>query len=142
MKLVGMAALLSTSVCVTGCDAVFIAIGVVQTIEERRVLHEETLPRLIEGAVNKYRTVADQVKLGDSKQQALAILNPTHEGLPVSLLKESENYLKDGVIVDIYYARSGPYPPTYSPQRLRADEDFTPYVFHDGILVAIGWEKP
>lgn len=141
MRLVGVTVPLLTGLLVTGCNPLAI-LGVIQIIEDNRKLREETLPRLIEGAVRKYEAVADQVKLGDSKQQVLALLSPTHEGLPASLLKEAENYYKDGVIVDIYYARSGPHPPKYSPDRLRADEDFTPYVFHDGILVAIGWVKP
>ena len=135
--MVGLIAMLAMSVLLTGCPYIdFLLTSTLMAInldrsEIKRI--QVNNARLISNAILKYWAVADQVKLGDSKQQVLAILSPVYKGIPQSLLKDSETYLKDGVIVDIYYARSAPY----FSNRPKADEDFTPYVFHDGELVVI-----
>jgi len=38
------------------------------------------------------------------------------------------------VLVEIYFMRSG-----WQPDGLTTDDEFTPYIFHDGKLVGIGW---
>jgi len=138
--MVGLIAMLSMSVLITGCpyiDFLLTPINLDDTRSEIKRIQVNNA-RLILNAILKYQAVADQVKLGDSKQKVLAILSPVYEGIPQALLKDSETYLKDGVRVNIYYARSYPY----FSNRPVADEYFIPYVFHDGRLVAIGLERP
>jgi hypothetical protein len=43
-------------------------------------------------------------------------------------------YKKDGTLVEILYFRSG-----WQPDGLTTDDEFTPYLFNDGELVAVGW---
>lgn len=85
-------------------------------------------------AVNNYRTVAPQVHLGMSKDAVLEILNPTQQILPLSQRRGPEQYTKDGGHVEIYFFRSH-----VNYDRILTDDEFTPYIFHDGKLAAIGW---
>lgn len=88
----------------------------------------------IDGAISAHDAIADQVRLGDTRENALAILMPTQNGLPNDAVKRPDHYIKDGVQVDIYYMRSG-----RQPDGLTTDDEFTPYVFNNSILVGIGW---
>ena len=85
--------------------------------------------------ISKYEDVADQVKLGDSKEEVLAILGPTQEGLPKRQRKNPEKYIKNGVNVEIYYMRAA-----FHDDWLVTDDEFVPYIFNDGKLVGIGWQ--
>ena len=89
----------------------------------------------INPAIAKYKKVANQVDLGDSKEKVLAILLPTQEGLCGSCGKAPTKYIKDGVKTEIYYMRT-----LRQPDGLTTDDEFTPYVFKSNKLVAIGWE--
>jgi hypothetical protein len=89
----------------------------------------------IDRSISKYYSVADQVELGNSKEQVLAILQPTQENLPVVHRKRPDKYFQDEVLVEIYYMRSGHQGDGYT-----TDDEFVPYLFHDGKLVGIGWE--
>ena len=84
--------------------------------------------------IAKYNEVADQVNLGDSKEKVLAILLPTQKELGPGYNKAPDKYLKDNKLVEIYFMRSG-----WQPDGLTTDDEFTPYIFHDGKLVGIGW---
>lgn len=88
----------------------------------------------IDSSVSKYNKVADQIELGDSKNKVLGILNPTLKGLGQSAKKNPDKYIKNNVRVEIHYFRTG-----RQPDNLTTDDEFTPYVFNDGKLVAIGW---
>lgn len=89
----------------------------------------------IDSTISKYESVADKVELGDSKEKALSILQPTQSDLPQSARKNPEKYIKDGVKVEIYYMRSA-----RQPDGLTTDDEFVPYLFNDGKLVGIGWQ--
>lgn len=89
----------------------------------------------IYSAISKYEKVAEQVNLGDSKDKALAILMPTQARLFSGLKKAPEKYIKEGVLVEIYFMRS-----LHQPDGLTTDDEFTPYLFNDGKLVGIGWQ--
>ncbi len=88
----------------------------------------------IDRAIRAHDQASKHVDLGGSKQDVLALLEPTQEGLTPSGRKPPDRYIKDGVAVDIYYYRS-----RRQPDGLTTDDEFTPYVFNDGKLVAIGW---
>jgi len=85
-------------------------------------------------AMIKYNSVKEQVSLGDTKNKVLGILNPTLSPLSSNMMKQSEKYMKDGVLVEVYFFRSG-----LQPDGLTTDDEFTPYIFNDGKLVGIGW---
>jgi len=88
----------------------------------------------VDRAIADFDAAARQVQLGDSKDKVLAILEPTQSGLASSQRKRPEEYDKDKVHVEVYYFRS-----SQQPDGITTDDEFTPYVFHDGKLVAIGW---
>ena len=89
----------------------------------------------VDYAIGKHAQVAQSINLGDSKDAVLSILQPTQTALASSTTKPPGKYMKDGVLVEIYYMRTG-----RQPDGLTTDDEFTPYIFHDGRLVGIGWE--
>ena len=89
----------------------------------------------IDMSIAKYNAVADRVQLGDSRNKVLSILNSTQEGIPHKNRKNPDKYIKNNVLVEIYYFRTG-----RQPDNLTTDDEFTPYLFNDGKLVAIGWQ--
>ena len=88
----------------------------------------------IDRGIAKYNAVADRVQLGDSRDYVLSILNPTQEGIPQGNRKNPDKYIKNNVLVEIYYFRTG-----RQPDDLTTDDEFTPYLFNNEKLVAIGW---
>lgn len=88
----------------------------------------------IDRAIAEYDAVEDRIRLGDAKDAVLVILEPTQVSVPRSGRKKSDRYTKDGVHVEILYMRTG-----HQRDGLTTDDEFTPYVFHDGKLVGIGW---
>ena len=85
--------------------------------------------------VNDYMEAAPQVNLGDTKEKVLSILQPTQRRLANTEIKQPDKYMKDDISVEIYYFRSG-----WQSDGLTTDDEFTPYIFNDGKLVAIGWQ--
>lgn len=88
----------------------------------------------IRSAINAYDAVAGAVKLGQTKEQVLALLGPTQSELPARHAKPHEEYMQDGKLKEVYFFRSRSF-----ADGLVTDDEFTPYIFEDGILVAIGW---
>jgi len=93
-----------------------------------------TIPTTWEQTVNNYAVAAPKVELGMSKQEVTDILNPTQSLLKNTELRQPDRYIKDGVNVEILYYRSG-----WVSDGLDTDDEFTPYVFNNDKLVAIGW---
>ncbi len=87
--------------------------------------------------IQGYNEAATSVELGDNKERVLGILEPTQIGIGLMGRREPERYIdENGVKVGIYFFRS----------KIRLgepidDEDFTPYLFKDGQLAAIGWSN-
>ena len=88
----------------------------------------------IDQVISAHNAVTGKVKLGDHKNKVLSILLPTQKNLPENNKKLPDKYIKKGVRVEIYYMRSG-----RQPDGLTTDDEFTPYVFNNDKLVAIGW---
>lgn len=90
--------------------------------------------RSIDSVTDDYQKVAPRLSLGDNKTRVLSILEPLQQELRANQRKQSESFLKDGKRIEIYYMRTG-----RQPDGLTTDDEFTPYVFENGVLVAIGW---
>jgi len=88
----------------------------------------------IDESISNYREVSHQISLGDSKAKVIPILEAAQEGVPVEWRKVTESYIKNGVTVVIYFART-----LRQADDLLTDDEFTPYVFNNGKLVGIGW---
>jgi hypothetical protein len=88
----------------------------------------------IDAAISANEKAAGKIKLGDSKTAVWSLLKPIHDRLPREHRKEPESYIRDGKTVEIFFARS-----RRIPDGRTTDDEFTPYVVEDGILVAKGW---
>jgi hypothetical protein len=89
---------------------------------------------VIDDSISNYRQVSHQISLGDSRAKVVSILSAAQKDLPGKWRKGTESYIKDGVKVEIYYART-----LRQADGLTTDDEFTPYVFNNGELVGIGW---
>jgi len=85
--------------------------------------------------VDDYMAAYPKISLGMTKQEVARILTPSQIRLSSSEIKQPDMYKKEGVMVDILYFRSG-----WNSDGLTTDDEFTPYVFNDGKLVAVGWQ--
>ena len=85
-------------------------------------------------AIGQYHNVRSQIQLGMDKDDVLRIIGPTQEGLSLRQTRGPEQYTQDGAHVEIHFFRSHA-----NYDKILTDDEFTPYVFHDGKLAAIGW---
>ena len=85
-------------------------------------------------SIDAYESVKQQVALGQTKQEVLELLQPTQRGLDSRFAKPPETYMQDGKTREIYFFRSRSF-----NDGIVTDDEFTPYVFEDGALIAIGW---
>lgn len=85
-------------------------------------------------AIALYHAEAGRIQIGDSKEKVLGMLAYTQDGLSPGQRKAPEMFVKDGRKTEIYYFRT-----LSQGDSLLTDDEFTPYVFEDEKLVAIGW---
>ena len=88
----------------------------------------------IDYAAHEHNKASQLINLGDSKSKVLGLLLPTQQLLTARESKEPDRYLQGQKRIEIYYMRSG-----RQPDGLTTDDEFTPYVFQDDVLIAIGW---
>ena len=88
----------------------------------------------IDYTTHELKRAAPLVNLGDQKSKVLGILLPTQQLLSARQAKDPDKYLQNGKRIEIYYMRSG-----RQADGLTTDDEFTPYVFEDDTLIAIGW---
>lgn len=84
--------------------------------------------------VDDYMVAAPTIRLDMSKGEVVEIMQPSQFRLKNTDIKQPDLYRKDGVLVEILYFRSG-----WQNDGITTDDEFTPYLFNDGSLVAIGW---
>lgn len=92
--------------------------------------------RSISRAVNAYQDATQRVRLGDSREEVLRILEPTQAHLKPKLRKASHRFRQGGIEIEIDYFRS-----SWRADGVTTDDEFTPYIFEDGRLANIGWAK-
>jgi hypothetical protein len=93
------------------------------------------VPSLVtQQAVADYQTVASNVSIGDAKEHVLSILKTNQDVIPAQFKKRPERYLSYGVPVEIHFMRTDLESGLSSD-----DDDFTPYVFKNDVLVSVGW---
>jgi len=89
----------------------------------------------IDRTIKRYNAAVDQIRLGDSRERVVQILSPTQRDLPPENSKASEQYIRDGQIYQIDYYRTARQPDGFT-----TDDEFTPYLFVNDKLLAIGWQ--
>ena len=102
--------------------------------DQQLALRNQQLSSNIDNAIRAYEQVAPTIELRASKENVLAVLTPTQESLDPELRKESDRYLDGESRVEIYYFRS-----RRIPDMRTTDDEFTPYIFVNDQLVAVGW---
>lgn len=90
--------------------------------------------RSLNNAINAYRAEAGKIELGQSKQEVLAILEPTQAALSPQQRKEPEVFLEGDKRKEIHFFRSRSF-----ADGLVTDDEFVPYIFENDKLVGIGW---
>lgn len=90
----------------------------------------------IREAIKEYQAAESKVKIGDSKEEVLGILQPTQEKLSPEYKRAPEHWVdtKNGKTVDLNYFRSG-----WIADGKLTDDEFIPYLFLDNTLIAVGW---
>jgi hypothetical protein len=99
----------------------------------------------IDEAIARYRSEAAHVKLGDSKDQVLARLQPTQFELESNEIKgpqafPSQTATGEDSIIEVHFFRSARHTDEAPDRDGRPlDDNFTPYIFTDDVLTGIGW---
>jgi hypothetical protein len=84
----------------------------------------------------EYRNMQNQLNLGDSKSKILSKLEPLMTDLPSSWKRPADQYMVDQDRYYVYYHRT-----SWTQDGAVTDDEFTPYVFKNDKLVAIGWQS-
>ena len=85
-------------------------------------------------AVEDYSTAASNVSIGDAKEHVLSILKSNQGLIPARFKRRPERYLSYGEPTEIHFVRTD-----LVSGISNVDEDFTPYLFRNDILVSVGW---
>ncbi|HAN80708.1 MAG TPA: hypothetical protein DCQ47_04565 [Gammaproteobacteria bacterium] len=89
---------------------------------------------ITEQAVGDYKKAYSKISIGDARRHVLAILETSQQVIPLRFKKQPERYLSYGEQVEIHFVRTG-----LASGISNHDDDFTPFVFKNDILVSIGW---
>lgn len=81
-----------------------------------------------------YASIKDQVRLGMSRASFNELMRPVSDSTRSDLKRSDETYTENGSVVDIAYIRS-----SLVRDGVVTDDEYTPWVFRDGVLVAFGW---
>ena len=86
--------------------------------------------------ISQYHDISSSIQLGDSRGKVLSVLGPIQRSTPSIYQRAPDQFMSaDGKRVYVYYIASNRIPDGRS-----TDDEFTPYVFVEGRLVAIGWQ--
>ena len=83
----------------------------------------------------EYKKVQNNINLGDSKNVVLGTLLPLMQDLPSSWKRPADQYLVNDDKYYVHYHRTG-----WTSDGLLTDDELTPYVFKNNVLVSIGWQ--
>ena len=85
-------------------------------------------------AVEDYEKSLLKISIGDARGHVLAILDTSQQVIPLRFKKRPERYLSYGEQVEIHFVRTG-----LESGISNHDDDYTPYVFKNDVLVSVGW---
>lgn len=113
--------------------------------EIERAEQDHTRARLDE-AIALYQGQAAKVRLGDSQDKVLALLEPTQAGLLSNEIKgpeaiPTETETGQPSMVEVFFFRSSWHADEAATDSdgVPLNDNFTPYIFTDGVLTDIGW---
>ena len=85
-------------------------------------------------AVEDYEKAYSKISIGDARAHVLTILDTSQQVVPLRFKRRPERYLSYGERVEIHFVRTG-----LESGISNHDDDYTPYVFKNDVLVSIGW---
>ena len=85
-------------------------------------------------SIRAYNEVKDEIELGQTKVEVLALLRTSLSKLQSRQSRQSEAFEYEGKTREIVFGRSRQF-----NDGLVTDDEFTPYTFDNGVLVGIGW---
>ena len=85
--------------------------------------------------VDDYLAAYKQVSIGMTMDEIGVILEPSQKRLSSTDSKRPDKFKKGNKSVDIVYYRTG-----WNSDGITTDDEFTPYIFENGKLVAMGWQ--
>jgi hypothetical protein len=124
--------------------AFWLAAGLLAGCALEQASKDYTISRIDE-AVARYKTESAKVKLGDSRDKVLALLEPTQFELESNEIKapvalEGDIGTTGDRVVVVHFFRSARHADEAPDARgLPPDDDFTPYIFTDDVLTGVGW---
>lgn len=90
-------------------------------------------------AFYEHSRISAQIRLGDSQDAVLekldGIFYPVYGSKEKARKRTPDRYVKDGDSYEIHYYQSQLF-----EDGLVTDDEFTPYTFKNGKLIAVGWE--
>lgn len=150
-RFLGVCAACCTILTLEGCEAV-LSIGIeireFRDYQRNQVLIEDDITK----ALVDYKFNAPKIRIGDSQDTVLLLLprQRKYSEWPSTirssrsdfwawqvrriLAKPPRFYFDNGSLVQIYYVRS-----SWIRDSRVTDDEFTPYIFRDGVLTSIGW---
>lgn len=89
----------------------------------------------IRESITRYNRATPFISVGDDKKTAIERLYICQEDLADKFKKNPESFIdKDGNVIEIHYALS-----RFIHDGVKTDDEYTPYVFKNNTLTAIGW---
>jgi hypothetical protein len=93
--------------------------------------------RAADESIADYRRVAPTIQVGDSQEAVLAKLRPIQSNTPELYQRAPTRFtLSDGLKIEIVYVLG-----SRVADHRQTDDEYVPYTFADGMLVAIGWDQ-
>tara|TARA_E500000178_G_C16724689_1_gene618763 strand:- start:148 stop:642 length:495 start_codon:yes stop_codon:yes gene_type:complete len=88
----------------------------------------------VQYSISGSQQAQSQISLGDDRYTVVNLLNARQSSLTAEWLRPADQYMKDGKTMYIHYQRT-----SHVSDGRNTDDEFTPYVFENNKLVAIGW---
>jgi hypothetical protein len=90
-----------------------------------------------EESIAEYHRVAPTIRVGDSYEAVLAKLRPIQNNTPDLYRRAPTRFTLSGDLqVEIVYVLG-----SRVPDHRQTDDEYVPYTFADGTLIAIGWDQ-
>lgn len=77
-----------------------------------------------------------QINLGMSRGDFDVLMHPVQSATFDDWRRSDESFTRDSSVIDIVYIRTD-----WIRDDVETDDEYTPYVFRDGLLVAFGWRS-
>jgi hypothetical protein len=88
-------------------------------------------------SISDYHQVAPTIRVGDDQEAVMAKLRPIQDKMPELYQREPTRFtLSDGLKIEIVYVLG-----SRVADRRQTDDEYIPYTFADGMLIAIGWDQ-